>query len=134
MMTALPYQRARMRLTRDPEVMTFNCHSPDGKEPLLSMTHRPFGELRSLNPDSLDAWLLERYVAFVPSKDGALTRMQVQHEPWEMQETTLEIHENHLGRPFDLNLDRQATLCHFSPGVRSLVWPCEVIRSPRGIL
>jgi len=59
-------------------------------------TYRPTGEAEPVGPDSLDAFLTERYRFYTESDGGRLYRGEIEHPPWELSDATLTIRENTL--------------------------------------
>ena len=123
-LTPLPYQEARINYTGVDE-RTFQVST--SREPLLTAEFKPLGECREAHPDSLDAWLLERYRAFVPNRRGELLRMMVEHPPWQIQDATLNAAALRLGEPWGIDLAGKPDLCHFSSGLSAHLWPFAAI-------
>jgi uncharacterized protein YqjF (DUF2071 family) len=99
-----------------PSHLTFNCHPSGSRVPLLEASFQLGEALEACAPDSLDAWLTERYVAYAGTRQGRLLRMQVEHDPWQLREISLESCQQARGQP---------SKCHFSTGVSALLWPFE---------
>lgn len=81
----LPYHHARI----DVEIGDFHrfrsrrsASSPSSVE--FAANYRPVGDPSRPAPESLDAFLAERYRLFVPRHDDALTT-RVEHDPWPLR-------------------------------------------------
>jgi uncharacterized protein YqjF (DUF2071 family) len=129
-LTPLPYAFAR--ITYDPrgEPCQFHssCQSGRGRRPLFRAEIRSASGCDGVAADPLDAWLLERYCAFVAGKRGGLYRMMVQHAQWRMRRAALEVSAEGLGEDLGLDLRREPDRWHVSTGVHALVWPFEAVR------
>lgn len=90
---------------------------------LFYASFQPAGNCNSAPPESLDAWLVERYRAFVPGRRGELFRMAIEHPPWQLQDVELTSTAPRLGDRWGLDLAREPDLAHYSPGLLAHVWP-----------
>jgi uncharacterized protein len=128
-LTPLPYAFAPLRYERTGTTWRLECQQPGGgtEAPLLDAVFTPAGPRQPVAGDGMDAWLLERYRAFVPDRRGRLYRMVVQHPAWQVQRTTVHVSGNRLGMPWGLALDRDPDEAHFAAGMRAVVWPFELI-------
>src|SRR5215510_11464 len=71
----LPYEHANLLVETAGEVTT--CLSP-----IFQAEYCPIGPPALAAPDSLDAWLTERYCYFTRDLRGVLYRCQIDHQPW----------------------------------------------------
>jgi uncharacterized protein YqjF (DUF2071 family) len=128
-LTPLPYAFARMSYDRHQEDWRFVSHRPgDRSGQLLFRSHfSPLAGRREVKADSLDAWLLERYFAYVADEDHRLYRMAVGHPPWQVQDVILRSAATDLGQAWGFNLGRIPDRQHFAEGVDALVWPFEEV-------
>ena len=121
LLTPLPYELARLSYTTDTASGEFVCEPLSNDRPLLTARFRLGETLGSAQPDSLDAWLTERYIAYAGTPRERLLRMQVWHEPWLLREIALENCQQQVStRAFQPK-------CHYSAGVSSLLWPFELM-------
>jgi uncharacterized protein len=123
--TPLPYAYAPMRF----------CHRPGGYRfdaPLAGFAAEwlPVGTGGNVRPDSLDAWLLERYVLYAEDIRGTLFRCAVEHPRWAICPVRQTVAAGTLGAAFNLDLHRPADAAHFSEGVHALVEPFTAVDSP----
>jgi uncharacterized protein len=127
LLTPLCYQPAKMRAARsDGGPSSFSCHSAASAGDFLAefTISRPY---QQPDPDSLAAWLVERYTLFVPTPAGLLAAT-VDHPRWKIADA-----EAHLLR--QTLTDRFAAsagdcLLHHSPGVAATFHPFRSIGRP----
>nr|WP_049935847.1 DUF2071 domain-containing protein [Haloplanus natans] len=114
----LPYYRAEMRVEDGEDGIRFRSRRThrDAASARFDATYRPTGTAKPVAPDSLDAFLTERYRFYTESEGGRLYRGDIEHPPWEVSDATLSIRSNTL---FEANgFDRPAgePLVRYSPG------------------
>jgi len=129
LLTPLPYVYAPLSYCQAGERWKLVCRlagAPAGP-PLLEGEFSPTAVSTSPLCDSVDAWLLERYRAFVPSRRRRLRRMAAQHQPWSIQRVAAHIQANNLGAPWGLDLRRQPDKVHFAARMPALLWPFETV-------
>jgi uncharacterized protein len=126
-LTPLPYVYAPIRYERDGTSWRFDCRQRRAGPPLLDVTVTPTGSTRPAAADATDAWLLERYRAFVPDRHGTLFRMEAQHPDWTIQRVTAQVDTNNLGLPWELCLNREPDALHWAPDMAALLWPFQPI-------
>jgi uncharacterized protein len=68
-------------------------------------------------PDSLDAWLVERYRLFVEATNGSMLAADVEHPPWLVSRARLSAVQDSLSPSLGFSLAAAPTLAHYSPGV-----------------
>jgi uncharacterized protein YqjF (DUF2071 family) len=122
LVTPLPYELAGLDYTTNTTSGEFVCRPWSKEKPLLTAKFRLGDALPSARPDSLDAWLTERYIAYVGTPRGRLLRMQVWHEPWQLREISLLSCQHQIQTARGLQ-----PKCHYSAGVSSLLWPFELM-------
>lgn len=123
-MTPLPYHYARMEYRVSPTDCTFEAQ----KLLTARFVPAPLSEA-SLCPSDIDAWLLERYTAYIPSRDAQLKRMIVAHPPWSVVNAELSMDAASLGSMHQLDLAAEPACCHFSRGFAATISPFERIDS-----
>ncbi len=122
----LPYFKARMRMTRSRRGFDFWSKRlwPSPLPAMCRARFRPFGELKTAEPDSLEEFLVERYVLY-SQRGNQLFRGRVFHEPYRIQEAKLlslretNLHAAGFARP------QNAPHILFSRGVDVEVWGIE---------
>ncbi|MDB6139007.1 MAG: hypothetical protein JWO94_2079 [Verrucomicrobiaceae bacterium] len=122
----LPYQHARMKAVLTGETVDYHCQRKG--QPITSRyQYKPAGALRVAEPDSLEFFLLERYLLFSTSSAGLIYTGQVHHQPYVFTEAACDT--------FDLEPIRQAGFeagdspaqsLLYSPGVDVTVFPLRL--------
>ena len=111
---SLPYWPSRMRAAkRADEEIDFHSHRA-GTDPALAsrFTYRAAGPPRHAAPESLEFFLVERYILFASGHRGTLHSGQVYHPPYAIADAHVSCWDDHLvtissvglptpGRPFD---------------------------------
>ena len=124
---SLPYFKARMRtrVGRDGAIDYWSKRLwPAPLPALCSASYRPVGETFGAAPDSLEDFLVERYVLF-SARGGNLWRGRVHHSPYPLQRVEeFKLRESCFAAA---ELERPAGEPHlsYSPGVDVEVWPLE---------
>ena len=121
-LTPLPYAVAQITYTGQRR-RRFRTSTP--AQLLLDAEFEPRGNCRGAAAHSLDAWLLERYRAFVPDRRGRLCRMTVEHPRWQVQDTALAVSAPALSKPWEIKLHPTPDFSHYSPGLAAQLWPFE---------
>ena len=125
-LTPLPYRYAPMACARERGQWRWRCGGAGAAQPaLLEGKFQVRGEAAPAVADSLDAWLLERYDAFVSNRRGALYRMTVEHPPWRVSPVTCDIASARCEASIGIPLSRVPSFSHFSTGVEALLSPFE---------
>ena len=125
-LTPLPYCYAPMICRREGGVWHLECGNRSaGPAALLAGQFQLQGSAQPAAENSLDAWLVERYLAFVPDRRGRLHRMKVAHPPWEIVPMSADVQGAGCAEPFGVERNSPPSGCHFSMGVDSLVAPFE---------
>ncbi len=116
----LPYFHARMSAARRGEWIEFECARADEPGRAFSGRYRPVGEVREPRPGSLEAFLCERYCLYVVDGRGRLSRAEIHHTPWPLQDAEVELELNTMA---PLELPAEAPLSHFSRRQDVVIWP-----------
>lgn len=113
----LPYHSARMRLTRDGDVLTYASQRLGGGRPRSLVRAVPGEHLGPSAPGTLEHFLLERYILHVEGR-GGLMQGRVHHTPYPAQRAqVLEIGDELVT---SAGLPRQTVpppIVHFAAGV-----------------
>jgi uncharacterized protein YqjF (DUF2071 family) len=112
-LTPLPYVYAPIKYEVRGETRHFECMRAGSQSPLLLATFRSSGQPTLAGDHEVNAWLLERYCAFVPDRESVY-RMAARHDPWRIQAVDAHIDANQLGMPWSLPLQRQPDAAHFA--------------------
>jgi uncharacterized protein len=112
----LPYQRARMRCERIGDYVHYESARPGGA---FSGRYRGAGDLFHAEPDTLEAWLTERYCLYTED-GGRAYRADIHHPRWDLQRGEAVVDLNTLS-PLPLPDEEPHVL--FSPRQDVVVWP-----------
>jgi uncharacterized protein YqjF (DUF2071 family) len=96
------------------------------------MRYRPTGEIFHPQQGTLEHFLTERYCLYAADAKGQVSRGEIQHAPWSLQNAAAEFHENSMTNFLEcgvsaplLTSDPQhpiAPLLHFSRRQDVVVW------------
>jgi uncharacterized protein YqjF (DUF2071 family) len=117
----LPYFHAQMSATRSGNRIAYECMRADEPARRFSGRYRPAGEAHESQPGSLEWFLTERYCLYALDR-GVLSRAEIHHEPWPLQQADAEIDENTMP---PVELPDHAPLCQFSRRQDVVIWPLE---------
>lgn len=111
----LPYHHARMSLQAG-ETVRYQSHRRSADAAFRGTT-RPDGEPRAAIPDTLEHFLVERYLLYAQRPDGTLCRGQVHHAPYPLQRAELSDWDESLLAAAGITRPAGAPLVHFAAGV-----------------
>ncbi|AZH26398.1 YqjF family protein [Haloplanus aerogenes] len=114
----LPYYRAKMQVEDRPDGIRFRSRRTHrgASSARFDATYRPAGAADTVDSDSLDAFLTERYRFYTESDGGRLYRGEVDHPPWELRDATLTIRENTLFEANGFDRPEGDPRVRYSPG------------------
>jgi uncharacterized protein YqjF (DUF2071 family) len=121
----LPYHLARMRMQRTSAGFDYRS-SRLGSTVKFDTTYHPTGDVFFARPGTFAHWATERYCLFSHSSRG-ITRVDVHHLPWPLQNAGVEIRRNDLFSAIGLNSPSASPVCHFSTGVEVVSWKGSVL-------
>ncbi|GIW93576.1 MAG: hypothetical protein KatS3mg110_1617 [Pirellulaceae bacterium] len=114
---SLPYYPARIERKKgnDGEYYSVRRWSSSG---VLELRYQPGSSLPASDPDSLEFFLLERYLLFV-KRGGRIRTGQVYHTPYPVQQVAVTIQQQTLLQTAGINVPTPtaAQYAHFSAGV-----------------
>jgi uncharacterized protein YqjF (DUF2071 family) len=117
----LPYHRARMQVVDDGSDVQYASHRCTGDQRFRA-SYGPTGEATLAAPGTLEHWLTERYCLYAQAPDGRLSRTEVHHPPWPLQDAWATIEENTMLGAYDLDSQNSPALLHFSRQMDVVVW------------
>jgi len=124
----LPYFHARMEHVVDGDEVRYRSvrrRDPAGLG--FSARYRPIGPVTAAAPGSLEHWLTERYCLYATGAGGRLTRAEVHHPPWPLQQAEAHIERNELAEPHGLELPGPPPLLHYAQRMDVVVWPLRPV-------
>ena len=115
----LPYYRAKMQVEDRPDGIRFRSRRTHrgASSARFDATYRPAGAADPVDPDSLDAFLTERYRFYTESDGGRLYRGEIDHPPWPLSDATLTISENTLFAANGFEHPEGDPHVRYSPGI-----------------
>ena len=132
----LPYFRARMRLDRVGDQVTYaseRSHRGVGPGEFRGK-FRPTGPAVRAEPGSLDAWLTERYALYAADARGQLFRGEIHHQPWPLQACEAEIVRNTVCDAHGFTLPAMGPRLQFVSRLDVLAWGIVPAGESRGEL
>lgn len=121
-LSALPYYYASMRMDKEKDFFHYVSRRRRKAAFYFEGTYRRTAGAYCPVEGTLDHWLLERYYAWSPIKNG-LIEIGIHHTPWEVQDAEAHVQTVSIPpfAPEDLSLSNMK--CHFAPEKRALFWP-----------
>ncbi len=120
----LPYFFARMPIReRDGwiEYESWRLH-PGAPRSRFSARYRPSGAPFTAAPDSLEAWLTERYALYTTDRRGRPLRGDIHHRPWPLQRAEGTLRFGALTAQHGITLPEQPPLLHFARRLDIVAW------------
>jgi hypothetical protein len=121
----LPYFHARMRLSKDSDVIQYESRRrhPAAPDAEFKARYWPLGESCLSRPGSLEHWLTERYALFTTDRRGRVIRGDIHHAQWPLQRAEAEFELNTMTAPLGIEIPRVQPLLHFARRLEVIVWP-----------
>ncbi|CAA9588620.1 MAG: hypothetical protein AVDCRST_MAG18-4408 [uncultured Thermomicrobiales bacterium] len=120
----LPYFFARMRVGERAgwiEYDSWRVH-PGAARSRFRGRYRPLGEPYRAAPDSLEAWLTERYALYTADRQGRPLRGEIHHLPWPLQRAEAELQFGALTAQHGIVLPDRPPLLHFARRLDIVAW------------
>jgi uncharacterized protein YqjF (DUF2071 family) len=123
---------ARKPTERTIHFRSSRLHGPTaiGGPAKFEVIYAPEGEPERARRGSLDEFLTERYCVYSMNREK-FYRSEIHHQPWPLQQASVEIRENSIADPLGLALPAKPDVCHFSRSLKMLAWAPERIRFSR---
>jgi uncharacterized protein YqjF (DUF2071 family) len=135
----MPYWHSAIQVSgatmqaRNPQEKTIHFHSCRLHGPTslngparFEAIYSPEGDPEQARHGSLDEFLTERYCMYSWNR-RKFYRIEVHHQPWLLQQTSVEIRANSIVEPLGLALPMKPDVCHFSRSIKMLMWAPESI-------
>lgn len=125
----LPYFYATMSSKRSGDSIHYSSHRIHRGAPAadFSASYRPIAPVQFAAPDTLPAWLTERYYLYTTDRKQRAYRGDIHHRRWPLQAGEIEIGLNTLARSHQLELPDTTPLLHYSERQEVLIWPLRRI-------
>jgi len=114
----LPYFHARMSAEPRDEWIEYECARSGEAGRVFSGRYRPAGGESGAGPGSLERFLIERYCLYATDARDRLHRVEIHHEPWELQRAEAELELTSIAT-FELGDD---PVCYFSRRCDIVAW------------
>jgi uncharacterized protein len=122
----LPYRRARISMTKAGDDILYESRRTDGGA-RFSARYRPTGAVRRALPGTLEHFLTERYCLYTTARRGGLTRLEIHHQPWPLQDATAEVDAGGLLAADGVIASGAPPLLHYAHHLDVLMWRPEHI-------
>ena len=123
----LPYFRARMSAERRGGWIHYESARSNESGRAFSARYRGVGDFFQAQPGTLEHFLVERYCLYTVDRQGRLSRAEIHHTPWDLQEAEAVIDLNTMSV---VELPDEEPLCHFSARCDVVTWGLQPL-SPR---
>lgn len=118
----LPYFWARIRWRQDGERIAYQSRRRVGRPAEFRGTYAPTGPVYRAEPDSLDAFLTERYCLYAADRRGRVYRGHVHHVPWPLQPAEATLETNTLLDGWGLEAKDNTLLLHYVERIDVVAW------------
>ncbi|QSW99354.1 YqjF family protein [Haloterrigena alkaliphila] len=118
----LPYYYASIDLTVERGRVRFSSRRrhPGARPVQFDATYEPSGGQYAAEPDTLAAFLAERYRYYTEAPDGTLRYATIDHEPWSLYDVDVEIEPDSLFRANGFATPDTEPVHFYSPGVDTI--------------
>lgn len=124
----LPYFPAKMAQTHRDGWIHYASHRRGG-DARLECRYRGTGEVFHAVPGTFEHWMAERYCLFSHAPRSGITRVDVHHLPWPLQQVDVQISSNTLLQAAGIVALTDKPVCHFSTGVHVVSWGVEKLKA-----
>jgi uncharacterized protein YqjF (DUF2071 family) len=93
-----------------------------GQTSVFRGRYRPTSDVYTAAPGTLEHFLTERYCLYAVAPDGTLSRTEVHHRPWPLQQAEAEIEVNTMTAAGGLPVSGPPALVHFARRIDVVVW------------
>jgi hypothetical protein len=115
-MWGLPYYAAKMHMRRQGSELMHECHRHAEPAARLHVRYRIATQTRFSEPNTLEHFLLERYLLFVQRRSHLLIG-RVHHTPYPVADASVISLEESLIARAGIQVQGEPAYCHYSPGV-----------------
>ena len=125
----LPYFLAEIRMDESEGRLSYDSRrSGTGNVAEFRARYRPAGAPFEAERGTLDYWLTERYCLYTCDSAGKTYRVEIHHQPWQLQAAEAEISVNTMAAAAQIVLPATAPVIHFSRRLDVLTWLPQVCR------
>ncbi|MEZ4675632.1 MAG: DUF2071 domain-containing protein [Caldilineaceae bacterium] len=135
----LPYFNAQMKLIDDAQQLHYTSRRTHRFAPAAEFvgTYGPTGPIYQSKPDTLEAWLTERYALYttglshngqaVVGDPNPIYIGEIHHVRWPLQPAQVEIQVNSMATANGIDLPAQPPILHFARHIEVVVWPLRKV-------
>jgi uncharacterized protein YqjF (DUF2071 family) len=120
----LPYFSARMQQTWANGWCHYSSERRQRSARFVAR-YRPLSDVFHAQPGTFEHWATGRYCLYSLNKRGRLTRVDVHHAPWPLQEATISIEKCEILTAAGIGPDNNEPVVHFSSGVEVISFAPE---------
>jgi uncharacterized protein YqjF (DUF2071 family) len=128
----LPYFTARMSCESRADTVHYRSmrtHSGAPAAELLAQ-YRPTSVPRRASRGSLESWLTDRYCLYTLDHSGRLTRGEIDHAPWPLQDAEAHLERCTLAQASGFTLPDQRPLLHYVQSIDVAAWSPVLTDAP----
>ena len=121
----LPYFMAQMSVNKDTDgTVTYGSIRRDKRTGagVFFGKYRPTSAVYLSTPDSLDAWLTERYCLYAQMGKSDLFRAEIHHAQWRLQTAELDLETTNVARAHGITLEGAPLTLHYVEKIDVLTW------------
>ena len=120
----LPYFDANIALSYDGDVINYESHRVHrgARAAEFVARYRPTGDVYEALPGTLDHFLVERYCLFTFDQRRGLGLLDVDHEPWPLQQASAEVSTNTMAEASGIQLPPLRPVVHFARALEVRAW------------
>jgi uncharacterized protein YqjF (DUF2071 family) len=113
-----------MEIARDRPWIDYRSerHDPRGAPAHFEARYRPTGGVRHAEPESLEAWLVERYRLYTVDERGDVFAGDIHHRPWTLEDAAADIRANTMTAMHGIDLAGEP-LVQFARRQDVVFWP-----------
>lgn len=124
-MFKLPYYFASIDVRHEDGFVDFHSRriTGDAAQAHFAARYRPLGPVHTAPPGSLEYFLTERYCLYTVDGTFHLHRLDIHHEPWELQQAEARIEANTMAEAAGIRLPSMAPELYFAKRQDIVAWP-----------
>ena len=123
----LPYYLSDIRVEDNGGRISFRSSRRRGESAEFDVTYGPAGKLFEAEPGTVDYFLTERYCLYTQDSAANAYRVEIHHEPWQLQNAEADIPRNTMADAAGLRLPSMAPLLHYARRMDVITWPPHVL-------
>jgi hypothetical protein len=123
----LPYFLAEMEVRSEGIDEHYTSRRTGDGQAELVAHYRPTGPVHHAQPGSLEYFLTERYCLYTIDDTFHLSRLEIHHLPWELQDAEARFEVNTMADAAGIRLPSMAPLLLFSKRQDMLAWPLQSV-------